>query len=118
MIRRPPRSTLFPYTTLFRSDRLVDAPFHIGVGHQRKAVAEMRAHPSDARDVLGELLAADLHLDRAKALAEIGVGLAQQFVERQVEGGAAPLARHAGLAAARQAPARLPPAPRLPLPRP
>src|SRR2546428_8904455 len=31
MIRRPPRSTLFPYTTLFRSppgklDRVVDAP--------------------------------------------------------------------------------------------
>src|SRR3712207_6952588 len=25
MIRRPPRSTLFPYTTLFRSDRLADA---------------------------------------------------------------------------------------------
>src|SRR3712207_7089160 len=25
MIRRPPRSTLFPYTTLFRSDRVVDA---------------------------------------------------------------------------------------------
>src|SRR3712207_8133403 len=25
MIRRPPRSTLFPYTTLFRSD--ADAPF-------------------------------------------------------------------------------------------
>src|SRR3712207_8450915 len=24
MIRRPPRSTLFPYTTLFRSDRPVD----------------------------------------------------------------------------------------------
>src|SRR3712207_8040578 len=24
MIRRPPRSTLFPYTTLFRSDGLVD----------------------------------------------------------------------------------------------
>src|SRR2546426_1224297 len=26
MIRRPPRSTLFPYTTLFRSDRAVPAP--------------------------------------------------------------------------------------------
>src|SRR3712207_8082264 len=25
MIRRPPRSTLFPYTTLFRSDLLVEA---------------------------------------------------------------------------------------------
>src|SRR3712207_7557410 len=24
MIRRPPRSTLFPYTTLFRSDEVVD----------------------------------------------------------------------------------------------
>src|SRR2546430_4394901 len=24
MIRRPPRSTLFPYTTLFRSERLVE----------------------------------------------------------------------------------------------
>src|SRR3712207_8573338 len=24
MIRRPPRSTLFPYTTLFRSDRVVE----------------------------------------------------------------------------------------------
>src|SRR3989442_3817095 len=27
MIRRPPRSTLFPYTTLFRSFRLGGAPF-------------------------------------------------------------------------------------------
>src|SRR2546426_7741115 len=26
MIRRPPRSTLFPYTTLFRSDLLKSAP--------------------------------------------------------------------------------------------
>src|SRR3712207_676339 len=26
MIRRPPRSTLFPYTTLFRSDRLEAGP--------------------------------------------------------------------------------------------
>src|SRR3712207_7383620 len=36
MIRRPPRSTLFPYTTLFRSghagQRLVD---HQGGGHHR-----------------------------------------------------------------------------------
>src|SRR2546430_11077634 len=27
MIRRPPRSTLFPYTTLFRSGRHAGAPF-------------------------------------------------------------------------------------------
>src|SRR3712207_8127872 len=31
MIRRPPRSTLFPYTTLFRSARRVEAiPAHAG----------------------------------------------------------------------------------------
>src|SRR2546430_7062032 len=30
MIRRPPRSTLFPYTTLFRSFRLRGAYFAIG----------------------------------------------------------------------------------------
>src|SRR5260370_11933614 len=28
MIRRPPRSTLFPYTTLFRSSREVRGPRH------------------------------------------------------------------------------------------
>src|SRR5258706_6536840 len=28
MIRRPPRSTLFPYTTLFRSDRQIPLPNH------------------------------------------------------------------------------------------
>src|SRR5690606_39809323 len=30
MIRRPPRSTLFPYTTLFRSPAAVDLPQHQG----------------------------------------------------------------------------------------
>src|SRR2546422_7949520 len=29
MIRRPPRSTLFPYTTLFRSDALADRISHL-----------------------------------------------------------------------------------------
>src|SRR3712207_8828466 len=28
MIRRPPRSTLFPYTTLFRSQSARDSPYH------------------------------------------------------------------------------------------
>ena len=31
MIRRPPRSTLFPYTTLFRSHKLVDVCKHFGI---------------------------------------------------------------------------------------
>src|SRR2546430_3416385 len=32
MIRRPPRSTLFPYTTLFRSDLLVQPEEPVGDG--------------------------------------------------------------------------------------
>src|SRR3989449_4767613 len=32
MIRRPPRSTLFPYTTLFRSHTITAVRFHRGAG--------------------------------------------------------------------------------------
>src|SRR3712207_8787018 len=57
MIRRPPRSTLFPYTTLFRSKAFQQwigiAPFaaHKGKiypeGHTEKVMAELiRRHPS------------------------------------------------------------------------
>src|SRR5258708_37675708 len=31
MIRRPPRSTLFPYTTLFRSSTRREVPYHFGI---------------------------------------------------------------------------------------
>src|SRR3712207_7213069 len=41
MIRRPPRSTLFPYTTLFRSD---DA------GHRHRGVLRLRLRVADADD--------------------------------------------------------------------
>src|SRR2546430_10118865 len=36
MIRRPPRSTLFPYTTLFRSQRREVVPLVIRGDHERK----------------------------------------------------------------------------------
>src|SRR3712207_8926135 len=54
MIRRPPRSTLFPYTTLFRSAELrnhqVTIPFVYGV-HSRdeKNVIFTSNHAPDAR---------------------------------------------------------------------
>src|SRR2546426_11965499 len=38
MIRRPPRSTLFPYTTLFRSEALEDA---MAAGHIRRIDARI-----------------------------------------------------------------------------
>src|SRR2546421_8350800 len=43
MIRRPPRSTLFPYTTLFRSPRLKPGP---GTTLPLRAVPD-RAHSSE-----------------------------------------------------------------------
>src|SRR3989441_9005962 len=33
MIRRPPRSTLFPYTTLFRSEERTDDEDHVAADH-------------------------------------------------------------------------------------
>src|SRR5258707_11836613 len=38
MIRRPPRSTLFPYTTLFRSQNLIDQHAHAGSDERRRQV--------------------------------------------------------------------------------
>src|SRR3712207_7216094 len=42
MIRRPPRSTLFPYTTLFRSEPLTD--FAIAENRQKMTEALKKAH--------------------------------------------------------------------------
>src|ERR1051326_9343428 len=52
MIRRPPRSTLFPYTTLFRSDdrRLSAVPARLGrrrTAHQHRSeehTSELQSH--------------------------------------------------------------------------
>src|SRR2546426_5012496 len=49
MIRRPPRSTLFPYTTLFRSDRAVDGSLAAGFRRGEKPV------PQFVRIRLGEV---------------------------------------------------------------
>src|SRR2546425_3127746 len=46
MIRRPPRSTLFPYTTLFRSKRIPDQDCR-GRRSAASAWPPARAHPSD-----------------------------------------------------------------------
>src|SRR3712207_7882505 len=58
MIRRPPRSTLFPYTTLFRSaeHRLLDEDgVHRGVGQP------VTGHPAQHRLVGGESRAEAAH---------------------------------------------------------
>src|SRR2546422_7638160 len=43
MIRRPPRSTLFPYTTLFRSAHPVRRPGRVGVRSRTRSSSPTRA---------------------------------------------------------------------------
>src|SRR3712207_7155022 len=53
MIRRPPRSTLFPYTTLFRSDHAADQPLRCQVGGSADDLAVLvdgLERPGDAED--------------------------------------------------------------------
>src|SRR3712207_7874074 len=61
MIRRPPRSTLFPYTTLFRSPELELALHHIVHGEQRfDYFAPLRA---------GDVVSATLTIDKVRIRA-------------------------------------------------
>src|SRR3712207_8146762 len=59
MIRRPPRSTLFPYTTLFRS------------------VGDQRVHPVDRDELLGQLEARAVVLLRGAHDPAEDLGLAE-----------------------------------------
>src|SRR2546430_6886569 len=54
MIRRPPRSTLFPYTTLFRSHVL----------HARVRAAEGRVQAGVVEAILEHLVEPDRHVER------------------------------------------------------
>src|SRR2546425_5665623 len=55
MIRRPPRSTLFPYTTLFRSHPQRAARHHRGDGRHAAARGLLHQH-QDARRLLVRVL--------------------------------------------------------------
>src|SRR3712207_1408590 len=48
MIRRPPRSTLFPYTTLFRSGLEVSHPRQRGEGVRVHGLSEGQAHVAES----------------------------------------------------------------------
>src|SRR3989442_8659819 len=50
MIRRPPRSTLFPYTTLFRSAELAEGDHRAREGHGADEGAQRQLHAVAARN--------------------------------------------------------------------
>src|SRR5256885_8760705 len=67
MIRRPPRSTLFPYTTLFRS---VDLLAQVAVGYRRGNlgdVADLAGQVAGHEvDVVGQVLPHPGHVTRSE----------------------------------------------------
>src|SRR3712207_9452402 len=91
MIRRPPRSTLFPYTTLFRS--LVDRALAPNIRSAKQMVERLRPEVWDVlEDVIKEH---PVLLNRAPTLPRLGI---QAFEPVLVEGKAIqvhPLVCHA-----------------------
>src|SRR3712207_7723139 len=64
MIRRPPRSTLFPYTTLFRSGRVAGQPEHLDAAVVLPRVARRRHEGRQVLAVEGVERAGQLEGDR------------------------------------------------------
>src|SRR3712207_7271641 len=69
MIRRPPRSTLFPYTTLFRSRQGVPDAAAVRGGPRQ---AQGPAPAGRGRPGGGVLMTATINLDRARTVLEAG----------------------------------------------
>src|SRR3712207_8719640 len=70
MIRRPPRSTLFPYTTLFRSDRVDDRAVQLRVLAQQLEVDLLAQAGGEVADEAREAQEDSLHRDHADLRSE------------------------------------------------
>src|SRR2546430_7475286 len=66
MIRRPPRSTLFPYTTLFRSDQLKDLGFLYATKAGVSIGVDDMVIPSKKTDIVDGARKAVLEVERQR----------------------------------------------------
>src|SRR2546425_2584589 len=94
MIRRPPRSTLFPYTTLFRSFELLQA-----IAHHRGDVADHLVH---ARLRLRRIVALDVerseeHTSELQSLAYLVCRLLLEKKKNEKEYSGALTMTHVGV---------------------
>src|SRR3712207_6968043 len=55
MIRRPPRSTLFPYTTLFRSQRVGDVQFKLSTSVEQRLAESHRGLVETVEQRVGDV---------------------------------------------------------------
>src|SRR5436190_1702781 len=89
MIRRPPRSTLFPYTTLFRSGAVLDAT----PGRGNASEVELRANLCEPRlqdtgrhqirPIRDEVLVVRLHGVRVGDVVDVQTDLRLRFAEAE-----------------------------------
>src|SRR2546426_1888355 len=83
MIRRPPRSTLFPYTTLFRSRLISDVARRVltlrSLGAERRLALEM------AVDERAEVEDLERHWKEAEEIAEIADGMLSTTTDLEEE---------------------------------
>src|SRR5438874_8072090 len=101
MIRRPPRSTLFPYTTLFRSSQLRPCHCRIGPGPQRRGRTRRRCGPDPhprSEEHTSELqsrrdLVCRLLLEKKKKFHTININVALHYSQSRMPEQGASLAK-------------------------
>src|SRR2546429_4363697 len=93
MIRRPPRSTLFPYTTLFRSDArlrvVLSAKFRIMEREAAKAALDLNVAANELRSLAEQVSEREQERERLQSScyeteAQL-TGMRQQLADFQVE---------------------------------
>src|SRR2546426_7200007 len=94
MIRRPPRSTLFPYTTLFRSGNLTEGDGRLGAGVAARDLGDALHAPHRPDDLVQMALVLDLDEDAAEHRAvpgrelgtpDVGPRLADRLADVRVQ---------------------------------
>src|SRR2546425_5762900 len=87
MIRRPPRSTLFPYTTLFRSVEEIDVVRHGGIFHVVAVPAEVAVvravHRPEAAAEIDELVAEDRSEEHTSELQSLAYLVCRLLLEKK-----------------------------------
>src|SRR5256885_6637823 len=86
MIRRPPRSTLFPYTTLFRSpgDRVSVTYTRNGTRHTVSVTLRSEEHTSELQSPCN--LVCRLLLEKKKCLSKLsGIGEQVEFRDAKIQ---------------------------------
>src|SRR2546430_3447304 len=94
MIRRPPRSTLFPYTTLFRSERIYRHPPTTPLDPETGQITGERVHVAYACAAMRVVAEVDVELGLTRVVwigtaQDVGQAVNPQAVRGQIEGGTA-----------------------------